>query len=277
MTTPDDRSGLPVSLDRSALERVLARAAELQAAAAEPSESMSEKDLIALAGEVGIPPEHLRQALAEERTRTVLPQAEVGAVGFFGPERVSASRVVRGVPATILTELDRWMQAEESLQTRRRYAERLTWEARRDFVARYRRGLNLGGRSYALTRASEVGATVVALDPERTMVRLDASLEEGRRRSVGAGTLSAGASAAAGAGVLGVAASIAGGSMVVASLVAGGWAVLGVGVLVAIARRQRVSALRVQTALEQVLDRLERGEAGRPPTLLSMLSAVVRG
>jgi hypothetical protein len=26
-----------------------------------------------------------------------------------------------------------------------------------------------------------------------------------------------------------------------------------------------------------VLDRLERGEAGRPPTLLSMLSAVVRG
>ena len=30
-------------------------------------------------------------------------------------------------------------------------------------------------------------------------------------------------------------------------------------------------------ALEQVLDRLERGEAGRPPTLLSMLAAVVRG
>jgi len=32
---------------------------------------------------------------------------------------------------------------------------------------------------------------------------------------------------------------------------------------------------RAQLALEQVLDRLERGEAGRPPTLLSMLSAVV--
>lgn len=113
MTSPDDRSGLPVSLDRSALERVLARAAELQASAAEPSESMSEKDLIALAGEVGIPPEHLRQALAEERTRVVLPDAETGPAGFFGPERVSASRVVRGVPASILTELDRWMQGEE--------------------------------------------------------------------------------------------------------------------------------------------------------------------
>jgi hypothetical protein len=34
---------------------------------------------------------------------------------------------------------------------------------------------------------------------------------------------------------------------------------------------------RAQLALEQVLDRLERGEAGRPPTLLSMLAAAVKG
>ena len=32
---------------------------------------------------------------------------------------------------------------------------------------------------------------------------------------------------------------------------------------------------RAQLALEQVLDRLERGEAGRPPTLMSMLAAAV--
>jgi hypothetical protein len=35
------------------------------------------------------------------------------------------------------------------------------------------------------------------------------------------------------------------------------------------------SVERAQLALEQVLDRLERGEAGRPPSLLSMLAAVV--
>jgi hypothetical protein len=34
---------------------------------------------------------------------------------------------------------------------------------------------------------------------------------------------------------------------------------------------------RAQLALEQVLDRLERGEAGRPPTLMSMLAAAVSG
>jgi hypothetical protein len=35
------------------------------------------------------------------------------------------------------------------------------------------------------------------------------------------------------------------------------------------------TVVRAQLALEQVLDRLERGEAGRPPTLLSMLAAAV--
>jgi hypothetical protein len=37
------------------------------------------------------------------------------------------------------------------------------------------------------------------------------------------------------------------------------------------------SVARAQLALEQVLDRLERGEAGRPPSLMSMLAAAVGG
>jgi hypothetical protein len=40
---------------------------------------------------------------------------------------------------------------------------------------------------------------------------------------------------------------------------------------------QQRTVERAQLALEQVLDRLERGEAGRPPTLLSMLAAAVGG
>jgi hypothetical protein len=38
----------------------------------------------------------------------------------------------------------------------------------------------------------------------------------------------------------------------------------------------RHSVERAQLALEQVLDRLERGDAGRPPSLISMLAAVAR-
>src|SRR5260221_695545 len=37
------------------------------------------------------------------------------------------------------------------------------------------------------------------------------------------------------------------------------------------------AASRAQLVLEQVLDRLERGDAGRPPSLISMLAAAVGG
>jgi hypothetical protein len=52
-------------LDRAALERVLARASELQAGTSEPTEAMTEDQLIELGKEVGLAPEHVRQAIAE--------------------------------------------------------------------------------------------------------------------------------------------------------------------------------------------------------------------
>jgi len=64
---------LPARLDRSALERVLARAAELQAAELDPGEYISEERLLEIAKEVGLAPHHMRQALAEERTLVTLP------------------------------------------------------------------------------------------------------------------------------------------------------------------------------------------------------------
>ena len=59
-----DSSKSPVT--RGALERVLARAAELQSASGDAPESdaMTEAQLIELGKEVGLSPEHLRQALA---------------------------------------------------------------------------------------------------------------------------------------------------------------------------------------------------------------------
>ena len=63
-------------LDREALERVLARAAELQATEADPAEpALSEQQLIDVGKEVGLSPQHLRQAMAEERSRIVVPVA----------------------------------------------------------------------------------------------------------------------------------------------------------------------------------------------------------
>src|SRR6476661_4669044 len=109
-----ENSRLPVPhLDRSALERVLARAAQLQgnASDADPSEQFTEEQLIELGKEVGLSPQNLRQALAEERTRSDLPDDEHGiAASMFGPSRVRAARTVPGRPDDVLAAVDTWMR-----------------------------------------------------------------------------------------------------------------------------------------------------------------------
>ena len=252
-------------LDRGALERVLARASELQALSAEPREALTEAQLLELGQEVGIPTEHLRQALAEERTRVAVPE-EHGVVGaWFGPTVATASRVVRGTPPQLLALLDQWMQREELLRVRRRFTDRLTWETRRDFLGSLQASFNLGGRGYALTQASEVGATVVAVDGERVLVRLDADFSASRRRSVVWSGVLAGGGVASGAGIVALASLIPDGSVLLGSAIGSVWTVLGALAASAIAAAQRRRIGRGQLSLEQILDRLEHGEmsAGR--------------
>jgi len=79
------------ALDRSSLERVLARAAELQSTTGETGEEFTEEQLLELGREVGLSPQNLRQALAEERTRSVVPDEERG---FDGKEAVSLHRLL---------------------------------------------------------------------------------------------------------------------------------------------------------------------------------------
>jgi hypothetical protein len=271
-------SNLPARapLDRAALDRVLARAAELQAHEADPGDVMlTEEQLIDVAKEAGLSPQHVRQALAEERTRLSLP-ADPGLAGrLAGPPVASASRTVRGTPAEVLAALDAWMQREECLQVKRRFADRMTWEARRDFLGGIQRALNIGGRGYALTRAAEVAATVVPVDEGRVLVRLDADLAGSRASRL------AGGGAVAAAGVAAGSTPLVAGSVLVADptgiffIVAGAAAALGAAIGLgggyAIARGHQKVVARAQLALEQILDRLEHGDRTRPslPSVLS--------
>ena len=254
-------------LDRGALERVLARAAELQVGSGEPEEVMSEEQILELGKEVGLSAEHLRQALAEERTRVTLPPDEGGlSARLFGGARVGASRTVPGKPRDVLEAIDQWMQRQECLQVKRQFPDRIVWEARRDLVGTVRRALNVGGRGYALSRAYEVAATAVAVDGSRTIVRIDADLAPFR---------SSLARQSAGATVLGAAA---GGAMVALhfALAAAVAPVLlvGVGAFYAARGINARTATAAQLALEQLLDRLERGEITKAqPSLLSVLAA----
>jgi len=255
------------ALDRGALERVLARAAELQAGTGEPEEALTEDQILELGKEVGLSSEHLGQALAEERTRVALPPDEGGlSAKLLGGARVGASRSVPGRPGDVLEAIDLWMQRQECLQVKRKFPDRVVWEARRDLVGTIRRAFNVGGRGYALSRAHEVAATAVAVDANRTLVRIDADLAPFR---------SSLARQSAGVSVLGVAA---GGALVALNFAIGvavAPAVLvGAGAFYLARGINGRTATAAQLALEQLLDGLERGEVTKAqPSILSVLAA----
>ena len=264
------------SLDRAALERVLARASELQAGSGETSEAMTEEQLVELGKEVGLSPEHVRQAIAEEQTRVAVQEPQGRVSGVFGPNVASAQRVIAGSQADILARIDRYMQNQEALAVRRRYSERITWEARRDFLGQMKRGFGIGGRMYSLTKADEIGATVVPVDGARVLVRLDATFSDARRRSITGGGVLAGTGLAGAGGVIAVAATMPGASVPVALLIGGVWAAIGGVGFTAVAKSYRSNVERAQLALEQALDRLEHPEPPRSGTLFDVLSSVIR-
>jgi hypothetical protein len=261
---PPARSSAP--LDRAALERVLARAAELQAESGEPAEALSEQQILELGTEVGLAPQHLRQALAEERTRGGVPASTSGLLSqLLGPGIISATRTVRGSVAPTLAQLDDWMQREECLRVKRHFPDRIVWEARQGFFDAMRRGLNVGGRGYVLSRAHDVSATVVPVDGDRVLVRLDADFGSHRSAVAGQGATLVGLGAVSSgvAVLLGVMLPLA----VVPAVAAGA-----IGYYQA-RRRHARTLTRAQLALEQVLDRLERGEIPRPSLLGAIAAA----
>lgn len=268
--------GGSTSLDRPAVERVLARAAELQATGAEGSGQLTEAQLLEVGREAGLSSESLRQALAEERTRVALPEDHSWTSQTFGAAHASAARTMVGSPARAMETLDLWLTRDECLAVKRRFADRMTWEPRRDLWANLKRQFNPGGRGYALMGTHEVAATVVPVDADRVLVRLDADLGTTRRArlrlggaTAATGVLTGGALAVMGAMVVIPTAA----AMAAVAAVAALPALAGMGGGYAIARHHRDTAVRVQLALEQILDRLEHEppRTSIPPLLERLL------
>ena len=268
MTDPSSPKPPSRALDRSSLERVLARAAELQSGMGETGEEFTEEQLLELGREVGLSAQNLRQALAEERTRSVVPDEERGfAASLFGPSRVRAARTVPGKASDVLGAVDAWMQRQELLIVKRHHADRIVWEPRQDFLVGIKRAFKVGGRDYALSHAFEVSATVISVDEGRSQVGLDADFRTSRGRSAQqtAVTSLVGASATASLFFMGVTAAVAAAPVLI---------VPAIGIAGARAYQGRI-VTRAQLALEQLLDQLERAEYGRrgPESLLGAIVA----
>jgi len=269
--------GKQTLLDRQALERVLARAAELQGTSAMPESGdlISESQLLDIGKEVGLNPATINQALAEERTRVNVPEERGLVAHIAGAGFATATRTVSGNPRDVLATIDSWMQRDECLQIQRRFADRITWEPQRGLFGKIRRTVNVSGRGYYLMDAAQVSATVLPVDSTRVVVRLDADINQSRARRIGMGGVLTALGATA-SGVLGL-------GLVIAHLpliLAGGVAVLpfagGSFAGYRVARSHRTVLSSVQLSLEQVLDRLEHGEFDRSPGLLGAIASRAR-
>jgi hypothetical protein len=267
----DDRPTPPgPALSRAALERVLARAAQLQGTTGEGDEAgaMNEAQVVELGKEVGLSPEVLRQALAEERSRTLVPEESGMLASLMGVSAVSAARTVPGASAPVLAALDAWMQRSEGLEIKRRFADQLVWEARRDFFSTFRRALTVSGSGLELAAASSVTAIVADVAPGQSHVRVVADFRSTRNQRVAKGlmltllfTLLVGVPPLA----IGIAPLLAAIPAVLAAA----------GTMYVIWSKYTRLVDRAQVALEQALDRLEFASDKPATTAQVLLDAII--
>lgn len=240
-------------IDRAALERIMQRAAELQAGEADVGEGLTQAEVVALGKEVGIPGKYLQQAMLEHSTH-VVPTPESGLTGrLVGPVAVEAQRVVIGDPDDTARALVDWFDRNELLVVQRQQTGRVTFEPLGGMAAALRRGtaaLGAGKSKYMLDRTTLVAATFTKLESGYCHVSLTANLRQSRAGFIGGGF--AGVSmGAAGALVLGLLSPY----LVLTAvplLVGGGlgWVIL---------KQFRPVAERTLLGLERALDYLERG------------------
>jgi hypothetical protein len=248
-------SPLPARIDRATFERVLRRAAELQAGARDIGEGLSEEEILALGTDVGIPDQFLRQALLEERTRPDVP----GPVGMLdrliGRADLSADRVVQGTEEAISNAITVWLEKKEQMVVQRATIGRVSYEPMEGFARGLRQiGAIFGGarsKPY-LDKVELVTSIITPLESGFHHVRLSASLRKSRSGHVAGVSVLGFLGVAAGAVVVVLGAPVAGGLLPILP------AVLGSSLVV---RHFGPVVQRSQLGLERILDDLER----RPP------------
>lgn len=273
MTTPTP----PSRLDRAALDRVLQRAAEMQAAETDIGEGLTEPDVLDLGRQVGIPQRYLQQAILEERSRISVSRPDTLLDAWVGAREVSAQRVIHGTVEGAEHALLEWMQKHELVTLQRQQPGRLTWERLGAMQAALRRGasvLQASTARFMLAQADVVSATITPLEDGFCHVSLSAELRQAR------GSHIAGAVAAASFGTVGSAVLAALGAMMAITALP---VIGGLGIAYVVARRYPPVANRTKLGLERVLDYVEQGAVKpghelpkRQPGLLEVLASEVR-
>jgi len=152
------------------LDRVIRRAAELQAREARAGDSaregLTEAEIVSIGREVGLEPHHVRRALAELRARSLAPGPldEEGVVrSLLGPAAARARRIVPGEPSGVQAWLEEHFREHERLQPIREREGRSLWEPASGLLNQMRRSLDVTGHGYVLAEARTVELSVAAV------------------------------------------------------------------------------------------------------------------
>src|SRR5258706_14140361 len=128
-------------ISREALERIIKRAAELQAGERDIGEGLTSNEVLSLGKDVGIPDRYLRQAMLEEQTR-ITPEVATGTWAWLtGPRSIIAHLVVPGDRAAVQRALSRWMTEEVLLHPKRYYPDGTPWMPKAGALASVQRWL----------------------------------------------------------------------------------------------------------------------------------------
>lgn len=269
--------GPPARIDRAALERILQRATELQAAEHDVGDNISPDELLTLGRDVGIPARYLQQAMLEERSRVEVGTPSGALNWMVGPRTVGTQRVVLGDVERAQLALMTYMEEQELLCIQRRQPGRVSWEPIGGFQAAIRRStaaVSGGKRPYMLAKAQSVHATFNALEAGYVHVTLSADLGGTRGAFIGGG-LGLGSAGIAGAAIL-----LALGAF---PLIAIAPLALGTGLGYGVMRQFQPRAERTLLGLERALDHLEQGGVKprhelppRAPSLTGLIGEEIR-
>jgi hypothetical protein len=251
------RSTAPVPEPRissTEMEAVIARALELQARQEEHSldDGISAAELVRIAGELGLAPEHVQQAIAEVRGR---PAAESGVMAkLLGDAHVTVSRFLAMPSATARDQLDRYLQEREAMVLLRRLPDRFLYEKGSGVGAAVTRAAGMVGGRHPMLNLKQLDVAVTTADERGCFVALSAGLASQRAGTV-AGVAAGGFVSAAAAATAGI--------VLAPPLALLGLPVIG-GFTYLMRSSYRATFEKTRTQLESLLDRLEHRELVEP-------------
>lgn len=163
-------------LDPDTAGAIIRRATELDLAGGQDDAGVQRHALEAAAGEVGISPASVRQAMAEHDAGALV--AADARRSILGPARARGVRTVDLPLAVAQQQVSSWLKAQ-LLEVHRRSGDELEWRRRDDFRAKLRRKVDLTKR-VRLGNVDAVIASVVDDGNGRSIIRLEANLENTR-------------------------------------------------------------------------------------------------